>query len=256
MHVSFYTCDSPSKANPECMPRFVNLAWSGFLLFKSGLPWLNNICVRGQLQGSATTFQNPNDGYACNPTTFGEFCALVNPMKIFQVLSFIALAICLPHVFSVQSHPKNDPAHACYLIPLPDLPVAQDNRTIPWGTPSIRNGSSTCCSSLDQVRVGIDAIDLQLLELLSQGGAAFVREATRFKATHNQVDVPSRDRQVIEGAVANAGAVQLPRTIAGAVFTAIINASVPFELCIVSAFNYTNTLHSLHQFDSFHEREH
>lgn len=96
------------------------------------------------------------------------------------------------------------------------------------------NGSTTCCSSLDEVRAGIDVVDAQLLSLLAQR-AAFVREATRFKSTHDTVDVPSRDQQVIDNAMANATAFHLPQTIAKAVFTAIINTSVPFELCVVSA---------------------
>ncbi|KAF8964778.1 chorismate mutase [Flammula alnicola] len=161
-------------------------------------------------------------------------------MKHFQLSSFLVLALALPQVLSGRPNPTKDFAEACYGEPLPDIPLSMDNRTIPWGAPTIINGTSTCCSSLDQVRAGIDAIDSQILELLSQR-AAFVREATRFKATHDTVDVPSRDQQVIDEAVANATGVHLPQTIARAVFTAIINASVPFELCV---------------FDSFHERGH
>lgn len=63
--------------------------------------------------------------------------------------------------------------------------------------------------------------------------AAFVREATRFKAMHNLIDVPARDSQVIDGAVTNATSLHLPETIAKAVFTEIINASISFELCVV-----------------------
>lgn len=69
--------------------------------------------------------------------------------------------------------------------------------------------------------------------------AGYVREATRFKATRDSVDVPSRDRQVIENAVANATAVHLPETIARAVFTTILNSSVSFELCVVSGVEVT-----------------
>ncbi|KAF9450798.1 hypothetical protein P691DRAFT_809496 [Macrolepiota fuliginosa MF-IS2] len=89
-----------------------------------------------------------------------------------------------------------------------------------------------CCSSLDEIRQGIDAVDQQLLALLATR-AAYVREATRFKATHDTVDVPSRDQQVIEQAIADAPQYNLPQVIADGVFTAIINASVKFELCVV-----------------------
>ena len=80
-------------------------------------------------------------------------------------------------------------------------------------------------------------MDSQLLELLAQR-AAYVREATRFKATLDTVDVPSRDEAVIEGAVeaSNGTTPPLPETIARGVFEAIINASVPFEECIFEAF--------------------
>ena len=92
------------------------------------------------------------------------------------------LAILLPVILGVGA---NNNASSCYGTPLPPLPASAstENRTIPWGTPSftLPNGT-TCCDSLAQVRVGINEIDAQLVELLAQR-AAYVREATRFKAT-------------------------------------------------------------------------
>lgn len=70
-----------------------------------------------------------------------------------------------------------------------------------------------------------------IVELLR---ATFVREATRFKATRSVVDVLARDAEVIDGAVHDAPTYHLPQTVASAVFSAIINSSVPFELCVVS----------------------
>lgn len=79
----------------------------------------------------------------------------------------------------------NNITSACYGTTLPSLPssIASENRSIPWGTPSLHlpNGT-TCCSSLTQVRDGIDDIDTQLLELLALR-AGYVAEATRCKAT-------------------------------------------------------------------------
>lgn len=74
-----------------------------------------------------------------------------------------------------------------------------------------------------------------------------MREATRFKAMHNLVDDPARDSQVIDGAVANATSLHLPGTIAKAVFTEIINASVAFELCVVCVLfaSHVNDFYSL-----------
>lgn len=63
--------------------------------------------------------------------------------------------------------------------------------------------------------------------------AAYVREATRFKSTEAGVDVPSRNTQVIQGAIDGAPAVHLPQIVAQMVFQSIINSSVLFEDCIV-----------------------
>jgi hypothetical protein len=48
------------------------------------------------------------------------------------------------------------------------------------------------------------------------------------------VDVPSRDEEVIQGAVdaANTMSPLLPQTIAKKVFEAILNSSVSFEECV------------------------
>ncbi|PPQ89344.1 hypothetical protein CVT25_003182 [Psilocybe cyanescens] len=184
------------------------------------------------------------------------------------VASFPILFLCLSSILSVtasvQRHAKFDFdfARECYKEPLPAVTPSADNRTVPWSTPGIvvnTNGTNTtCCSSLDEVRAGIDDVDTKLLALLSQryaflnlgystkwvvklgpshhDRAAYVREATRFKATRDVVDVPARDQQVIDDAVASASdpQINLPETIARAVFTAIINSSVPFERCVVS----------------------
>ncbi|KAI6112000.1 hypothetical protein EDD16DRAFT_1605554 [Pisolithus croceorrhizus] len=123
---------------------------------------------------------------------------------------------------------------SCYYYPLPDLPISPDTRTIPWGEPTITypNGT-TCCSSLDQVRSELDAINSQLLQLLSTR-SAYVREATRFKATEESVNDPSRNQEVIQGAIDAAPSVYLPQVVAKMVFEGIINSSVLFEECIVS----------------------
>lgn len=88
-------------------------------------------------------------------------------------------------VFSSLASSSNANSSSCYSSTLPELPpsVSSDNRTIPWGAPAFTLPNGTlCCDSLAQIRVGIDAVDTQLLELLAQR-AAYVREATRFKAT-------------------------------------------------------------------------
>ncbi|KAG1719756.1 chorismate mutase, partial [Suillus lakei] len=121
----------------------------------------------------------------------------------------------------------------CYYDPLPSIPPSTDNRTIPWGKPTIQyaNGT-TCCSSLDQVREQLNTIDAQLLQLLSTR-ASYVREATRYKATIADVNVPSRNQEVIQGAVDAAPSVHLPQIVAKKVYEGMINSSVLFEECIV-----------------------
>lgn len=80
----------------------------------------------------------------------------------------IFVFLVLTALSAASSEKPTDFAQTCYGEPLPDLPHSKDNRTVPWSTPSIVNETSTCCSSLDEVRAGIDAIDAQLLQLLSQ----------------------------------------------------------------------------------------
>ncbi|KAG2127237.1 chorismate mutase [Suillus clintonianus] len=124
----------------------------------------------------------------------------------------------------------------CYFDPLPSIPPSTDNRTIPWGDPTIQyaNGT-TCCSSLDEVRGQLNTIDAQLIQLLSTR-TSYVREATRFKATIAAVNDPSRNQQVIQGAVDAAPSVHLPQIVAKKVYEAIINSSVLFEECIFDTY--------------------
>ncbi|KAG4435554.1 hypothetical protein IFR05_008965 [Cadophora sp. M221] len=155
-----------------------------------------------------------------------------------QFPSLLPLAlIVLPIVLGAS----NTNTSSCYGSPLPPLlaSASSENRTIPWGTPAFTLPNGTvCCNSLAQVRLGINEINAQLVELLAQR-AAYVREATRFKATLDTVDVPARDAEVIEGAV-NASRTttpRLPETIARAVFETIIDASVSFEKCFFAEFD-------------------
>ncbi|KJA25315.1 hypothetical protein HYPSUDRAFT_64895 [Hypholoma sublateritium FD-334 SS-4] len=156
----------------------------------------------------------------------------VGRVVVVGLLPFLPQALTGPPTFN----PGPDFAAACYSTPLPSLAPSTGNRTAGWGSPSIKDETSTCCDSLSDVRVEIDFVDTQLLGLLARR-AALVREATRFKLTHDTVDVPSRDLQVIDQAVEDATNVHLPQTIARAVFAAIIEACVPFELCVFDSFH-------------------
>lgn len=160
-------------------------------------------------------------------------------MKPTIICQALVLAICPLPIYTASTITP-DPASACYTSPLPSLCPSTSNtiRSIPWGAPSFTLPNGTlCCDSLSQIRAGINDIDGQLLVLLAQR-AGYVREATRFKATLNTVDVPSRDQEVIEGAVgkANETVPSLPEVIARTVFEAVINGSVPFEECVWRSF--------------------
>ncbi|QSZ33330.1 hypothetical protein DSL72_002918 [Monilinia vaccinii-corymbosi] len=155
-------------------------------------------------------------------------------MKLTTISSALVLAL------APLSTIAEDRAAACYDLPLP-IPSTRTqgvNLTTPWAQPFIQypNGT-TCCSSIEEVRAGINSLNDQILALLAQR-AEFVREATRFKATIDSVDVPARDKEVVEKAVAKAKCLKpkLPAVIARAVFEAIINASVPFEKCVWEAY--------------------
>ncbi|KAF8132066.1 chorismate mutase, partial [Boletus edulis] len=122
----------------------------------------------------------------------------------------------------------------CYHIStMPNVTMSNETRVVPWGNRTIHyaNGT-TCCSSLDQVRAALDVIDAKLLELLSNR-TAYSREAARFKSKEADVDDPLRDQQIINRAIDNATAVQLPQIVAQQVFQSIIDSTVEFEKCIV-----------------------
>lgn len=99
-------------------------------------------------------------------TIFTTF-SLSNPNKM-RLLTFCITSLSLSIVKAFSHTGGSDYAGACYDETLPSIPPSTANRTIPWGSPSIKNGSQTCCSSLDEVRDGIDKVDAQLLELLAQ----------------------------------------------------------------------------------------
>lgn len=90
-------------------------------------------------------------------------------MRRFSILCFLVAAqLALCTLIGASASQGQSVTDLCYYIPLPDIPVSDANRTVPWGEPTIQyaNGT-TCCSSLDQVRTALDGIDAQLLRLLS-----------------------------------------------------------------------------------------
>lgn len=131
-----------------------------------------------------------------------------------------------------------DLAAQCYSSPFLSISpnVTNITRSIPWGAPSFVLPNTLCCASLDQVRAGIDAIDTQILGLLAQR-AGYVREATRFKATLDSVDVAERDQQVIDGAVEDGKVIGVPVVLSKSVFEGVIEGGVGFERCVWGSFD-------------------
>lgn len=69
--------------------------------------------------------------------------------------------------------PREDRTSVCFNDSLPSKTPSDTVRTTPWGTSSVHfsslNGTlSTCCESLDDVRLALDEIDTQLLQLLNR----------------------------------------------------------------------------------------
>ncbi|EAS36626.3 uncharacterized protein CIMG_01980 [Coccidioides immitis RS] len=129
-----------------------------------------------------------------------------------------------------------DRVQACYAEELPPLRANPMAREIPWGTPSVHfsslNGTlSTCCESLDGVREALDEIDKQFLELLNRR-MAYVQEATRFKHTRESVNVPARNKQIVERAKREAVRLGMPVSVAKAVYETVLKAGIRFEECI------------------------
>ena len=100
-----------------------------------------------------------------------------------------------------------------------------------------RSGQSAVGAAVSAVRSTLISPWLCSRKLIQLGRAAYVREATRFKSTLDTVDVPVRDSQVIDEAAGNASHFHLPENVAFAVFSAIINSSVPFEKCVFNSFS-------------------
>ncbi|KAJ5562754.1 Chorismate mutase [Penicillium sp. DV-2018c] len=133
-----------------------------------------------------------------------------------------------------------NPNDTCYGPTVTSTP-STDTRQTPWGSPSVHfsslNGTlTTCCDSLDEIRKALDDIDDQLLSLLNQR-AAYAREATRFKATREAVNVPARNEAVLQQAEQQAVHIGMPVTIARAAVEAILHSSVAFEECIFDTFD-------------------
>ena len=85
------------------------------------------------------------------------------------------------------------------------------------------------CSSLDEVRVAIDELDRQIVQLLAVRGA-YVRQAARFKKDDAAVRAPQRVEQVIAKVKALAVEADASPVVVEQVYRSMITAFIEAEL--------------------------
>ena len=85
------------------------------------------------------------------------------------------------------------------------------------------------CTTMAEVRAGVDAIDCALVDLLAQR-FAFMDAAARIKPTRDAVRDEVRKAHVIANAGAAAAAAGLPPGLAENLWEALVEASIAHEL--------------------------
>ncbi len=89
--------------------------------------------------------------------------------------------------------------------------------------------SSIVCTSLEEVRANIDAIDRKMIALISDRGE-FVSQAARFKKTTDDVKAPQRVEQVISKVRALSLEFGANPDVTEATYRAMISAFIAVEL--------------------------
>ena len=85
------------------------------------------------------------------------------------------------------------------------------------------------CQTMPEVRAGIDALDAELIALLARR-FAYMRAAARIKPSRDAVRDEARKAEVIEGAVALAGAQSLPTELIGRLWEQLVEGCIVYEL--------------------------
>lgn len=85
------------------------------------------------------------------------------------------------------------------------------------------------CSSMAEVRAGVDATDRALMELLDRR-FGYMRAAARIKADRGTVRDEARKAEVIANAGADAAARGLPVADIAAIWERLVEASIAYEL--------------------------
>ncbi|MEZ0497194.1 chorismate mutase [Sphingomonas sp. IW22] len=89
--------------------------------------------------------------------------------------------------------------------------------------------SPDACTTMADVRAGVDALDQQLVALLDRR-FGYMRAAARIKPERGQVRDEARKRQVIEQAVDAARAAAIPADAVAAMWETLVEASIAYEM--------------------------
>jgi isochorismate pyruvate lyase len=89
--------------------------------------------------------------------------------------------------------------------------------------------NSDSYGTMEQVRAGVDAIDRQLVALLAER-FAHMRAAARIKPDRSAVRDEARKAQVIANARASAEALGAPGDVVAALWDALVEASIAYEM--------------------------
>lgn len=84
------------------------------------------------------------------------------------------------------------------------------------------------CTTMIEVRVGVDAVDRALMELLDQR-FGYMRAAARIKPSRDAVRDEARKASVIAAAVADAEARGLPADVIGDIWERLVEGSIAYE---------------------------
>ena len=94
-------------------------------------------------------------------------------------------------------------------------------------TDSPKNPES--CTTMIEVRVGVDAVDAKLVELLAQR-FGYMDAAARIKTERNAVRDEERKQQVLANVKAAARAAGVPVEVVGDLWELLVEASIAYEL--------------------------
>ena len=85
------------------------------------------------------------------------------------------------------------------------------------------------CTTMAQVRAGVDALDADLVRLLAHR-FAYMRAAARIKPDRDSVRDEARKADVIANAVAAAEQLGVPGTLVGDLWERLVEGSIAYEL--------------------------